>query len=456
MKKMAFAALALTSLLQSCGDKPVNINASTFKNKVILGKFADVVTPSTFDESKLSDLPRSINLKSEMSPVKNQGSRGTCTFFSTAAMLEAIVKKDMKVDVNFSEEYMNYATKSLGYFRDDEGSVVLYNIYGVRNAGLMLENDSSYQPTWFDKGLPCEKFKATDSFAPATCFSHNKPDEESMKKVISADAIEFAGIDKDTNEIIRFLAEEKRPLTMGIVVNFEGWSDNGDVYYDETLRAQCLKDESKCGGHSVLITGYDLDKKVFYFKNSWGKEWGQEGYGTITMNTVDRYAGNDFYSGKLKADLIIPDEKLLTPVVVKSMTSTSKRENDSLSVNVSAEISGAKGNLIYMSSFIVKKNDPNVEISDATAGLVPLNPDEVAASEEQYIRAIHYITDPKSDTLKWTDEAPMTLNFMKGTENSVKKAMDSTEERLLRTTIYIHTDVDSWKVLKREYQPIAK
>jgi C1A family cysteine protease len=35
---------------------------------------------------------------------------------------------------------------------------------------------------------------------------------------------------------------------------------------------QCL------GGHAVLCVGYDLDKEVFIFRNSWGENWGDKGY----------------------------------------------------------------------------------------------------------------------------------------------------------------------------------
>ena len=87
--------------------------------------------------------------------------------------------------------------------------------------------------------------------------------------------------------------------------------------------------------------------------------------------------------------------------------------------------------------------------------MVALDKDEASATNENYIRAIRYITDSTSDILKWTKETPMTLNFMSGTERSIKKALDSSEDKLLRTTIYTHTDIDSWKILKREYHPIA-
>jgi C1A family cysteine protease len=38
------------------------------------------------------------------------------------------------------------------------------------------------------------------------------------------------------------------------------------------------KDEQQLGGHAVMRVGYDLDKKVFIVRNSWGKTWGDHGY----------------------------------------------------------------------------------------------------------------------------------------------------------------------------------
>jgi len=39
--------------------------------------------------------------------------------------------------------------------------------------------------------------------------------------------------------------------------------------------------DSPCGSHAVLLVGYDDNEPGFIFKNSWGNEWGDKGYGFI-------------------------------------------------------------------------------------------------------------------------------------------------------------------------------
>ncbi len=457
MKKLVLATLTFSTILSSCGQK-VNHSTETsgkYENSIVLGKYNDVVTASSFDVDTLSDVPRSVNLIADMTEPKNQSDRGTCTFFSTAALIEATIKKDQKLNVNISEEYMNYITKMTGAYSRQEGSQVYNNVNAVNRRGLLLERDSSYQASWFEKGLPCEKYKSEDSSAPAECFSHKSPDSETLKKVISAKGLEFTGAEKDTNEVIRFLATEKRPLTASIAVNFNGWPQSGDVYHDETLRKQCLNNTATCGGHSILITGYDLDKGVFFFKNSWGADWGNNGYGTMTIATFDRYAGYDLYYAKLTEALEIPENANEDLLNVSDLSFTQEKIGNILAIKVNTKVSEAKGRMIYVSSFLTKKKDAALDISDANNSLMELTSSEQLATQETFIRAVHYSVTPANE-LVWDEANPLTLNFLKGTEVSIKAALNSEAESYLRTSVYVHTDTDSWKVLKRQYLPLAK
>jgi hypothetical protein len=61
-----------------------------------------------------------------------------------------------------------------------------------------------------------------------------------------------------------------------------------------------------CGGHVILLVGYDSGKRTFIFQNSWGTNWGQGGFGTIPEDYIINYFeamevfpyGNDAIAGE--------------------------------------------------------------------------------------------------------------------------------------------------------------
>lgn len=48
-------------------------------------------------------------------------------------------------------------------------------------------------------------------------------------------------------------------------------------------------EERKVGNHAVTIISVDTNKKQFTFVNSWGKEWGDLGFGYLSFDYVDNY-----------------------------------------------------------------------------------------------------------------------------------------------------------------------
>lgn len=466
MNKSILMTLSLAAFLQACSQNHTSAPAAAtaageYRNKIVLGEFVDMVAETSFDENALAGLPKIVDLKEEMTITKNQGDRGTCTFFSTLGLVEGTIKQDMKIDVNLSEQYLNYQTKSFGFFSSVEGSTVNSNFYALNLTGLLLERDSVYEPSWFQKGMKCAAYKSTDHSAPRECFSHTKPDETTLLKVIPADGLKFGNMYKDTTAIIKFLAEQKRPLTMSVTVNFNGWPATGDVFHNDELRDECLAEPTACGGHSVLLTGYDLEKKLFFFKNSWGKDWGRDGYGTISFETVDKYVTGDMTYAWIEKPLDIPADyaEIKEAKLIKFESRPFIGLDKTIKVNVTAELEETSGQVVYLSSFLSKKLKSDAEAaSEHNTTSVMLNAEETKLVGENYSRAVKYVyTDAGADFLEWTEKAPLILQVSPESVKtySVQNVLSSkVYDTYLRTTIYVHNDIDSYKILKRVFQKI--
>lgn len=460
MNKMILASLALTAILTSCSQGKAPATSGDFQNKIILGAYNDMTSYSTLEESELEDLPRQIDLSKDMTSVKNQSDRGTCTFFSTLAMVEGAIKKDLGLDLNLSEEYLNYATKTSGsLYATEEGSIVTDNVRAMWKSGLMLESDWSYQASWFTKGFPCEKYSSTNSSSPAICFSHNKPNQRATERKIEATGIGAYSLQKNTNAIIRFLAEQKRPLVMSVTVNFNGWPSNGETTHNEELRKECNENPSACGGHSILVTGYDMDKGVFTFKNSWGKEWGKNGYGTIPFKVVDRYTNQDLYYAIANEELELP--KGATPEIkLLNFEASSIVNNDkSIDMIMDGNVEETSGKMIYISSYLVKKaqNYSAEAASDGNTELVRIASDDQEVAGNEYVRLNAYNIPQEENVVGFNFNAENKLSFEAKmmTAPSVDEILGSPIfDKFIRSTIYVHTDEDGFKVLKRIYSPL--
>ena len=67
----------------------------------------------------------------------------------------------------------------------------------------------------------------------------------------------------------------KLPVFAAVPVYDASWRSDGKIK---------MPSGKFLGYHAIVITGYDLDKKVFEFKNSWGNDWGDNGYGTLPLS----------------------------------------------------------------------------------------------------------------------------------------------------------------------------
>ncbi len=454
MKNSGLLLITSLALLQGCGDRSSGNGKS--ENKFVLGAFFDTEGEGSFNERGLQNIPRTVNLRPDITPVKNQSDRGTCTFFASIALAEAVFKKSLKRDVNFSEEYLTAITKAEGHFSFQEGSFSSVNIPELVRSGLMLESDWPYRPSTFGKGYLCENFAAAKSQAPQHCFFALPPENHIQARKVDASALETVVLPHNTNEIIKYIARERNPVVVGLPVNFNGWTNSGITRHDPNLHTECLNNPSSCGMHEVLIYGYDLTKKVFFFKNSWGKTWGREGHGEIDINSVDKYAIRDsFISLRAKGALRVPQDLAAQKAVLGTFTPNSQEMSDgSIQVTVNGQVRNTLGYVFYTSSGLAKITRAGAP-QDSNTEMVSLTPAEAEQFGDTYVRAIWSDNiEGTEESISWDNQQVSISSELVASETAQRMLGPERNKLTIRTTLFVHTDTDKFKVLKRVYHPL--
>jgi len=204
-------------------------------------------------ESKLTDLPEEFDWRSKgfVTPVKDQGSCGSCWAFSTTGNVESVLAVQGNPLVSLSEQNLV----------DCDHECVDDVCDGGCNGGLM-ENALKYI---LDNGINAEadyKYEGRD----ATCrFDPTK---------IAAKIDNFTFVPSDPIQMAHYLLDSG-PIAIGADATM--WQ----FYYDGVWYLPC----GTSLNHGVLLVGYGVEisrlgTKVPYWavKNSWGAGWGLDGY----------------------------------------------------------------------------------------------------------------------------------------------------------------------------------
>jgi hypothetical protein len=263
--------------------------------------------------------------------------------------------------------------------------------------------------------------------------------------------------DGTTNDIIIELATTKSPMSIAVPVNFRGWKNNGEVEYTQEMREECIKATQECGSHEVVITGYDLEKKVFFFKNSWGKAWGDDGYGTFPIEMIDRHARHSSTIVELKNDIALPQDHNVSPVELDTfnVTSQTSLSDGSVKITTSGKVKNIGFNTIKIgSTLMMKAKGISDKIADENAEVVTLNLEDYAKFETEAITNGHVFL-PETDVGNFvlTGHSNAVLNMSSGlmSTKSVKDLIDDFRQLYFRTTLYMYSDDGGYKVLKRYY-----
>lgn len=200
-------------------------------------------------------LPKRASLRPRMPPVYDQGSLGSCTANSVAAILEFNELKQDESNAGTPSRLFIYYNERLmeGTVHQDSGAEIRDGIKSVAQLGAPAETLWPYVSSKFASKPPASVYKAA--------LEHR--------------AIRYSRVAQDAIAMQNVLASGY-PISFGFTVydSFESKvGANGIVPMPSP-------EESVIGGHAVVAIGYKSIREQLYFecRNSWGPAWADHGY----------------------------------------------------------------------------------------------------------------------------------------------------------------------------------
>jgi len=221
-------------------------------------------------------LPSKVDLRNQMTPIKDQGPLGTCASFAGAGAKEYYDSKEYNKMMDLSEYYLYYYAKKLDGYPNEEGTTLEAIAYALQLYGICEENYYPYNPNHYPEDPPSDiANKNAKKYIITNFYSLDSVDD--IKKALYQEGAIYIGV---------LVAENFMSPKNGFIP---------------------IPDGNVLGGHALCVAGYDDslispwgNKGAFIVKNSWGTSWGDKGYCYIpydVMNWVDKDGYIPFYWG---------------------------------------------------------------------------------------------------------------------------------------------------------------
>jgi len=218
--------------------------------------------------SRNNDLPDRVDLRASLPVVLDQGTRSTCLAFAVTAAHERVKNIQSDVIADLSEEFLYWGCKQIDGDREPGTSFL------SAAAALM------------DYGQPHEEVWPYDGFRDDADASYNPP-EGALDAIPYYNAL-MMQISLTIEDLQLWLARG-HTVALGIRLS------RGFFEPIQGAIPMPVAEEELMEGHAILVVGYEngvLPGEGFLIlRNSWGLEWGDEGYGYLPYAYIERYGG---------------------------------------------------------------------------------------------------------------------------------------------------------------------
>jgi|SRR6185437_3450450 len=226
----------------------------------------------------LINLPPKVDLTSNCPTVYDQGQLGSCTANAIAGAFQFELMKQNSPLFAPSRLFIYYNERVVeNTVNMDSGAQIRDGMNCISNQGVCPEDMWPYVISEFTQ----------------------KPYAVCYQDALTHTATSFYRIGRDINQMKACLADGY-PFIVGFTVYsaFESM---------QTTQTGILNlpqpGESVVGGHAVVAVGYDDSQNRFIIRNSWGADWGMQGYFTMPYDyLLNENLSDDFWTIRLVAN----------------------------------------------------------------------------------------------------------------------------------------------------------
>jgi C1A family cysteine protease len=235
------------------------------------------------------EMPAVVDLRPWCTPVENQGRLGSCTAHAAAGIIEYYEKRAFGKHTEVSRLFLYKTTRNLMQVTGDAGGWLRCTMGALVLCGVPAEKYWPYKVDTYDLEPGPFVYSVADNYETLKYFCHDPIGAkipfpavlDSVKKYVEAGIPSMFGF-------WGFPSYESSDIPGGIPYPAEG--------------------ESAQWGHAIVAVGYDDNKKItntistkqttgaLLIRNSWGKEWGDKGYGWLPYEYVLNHLALDFWS----------------------------------------------------------------------------------------------------------------------------------------------------------------
>jgi len=230
----------------------------------------------------------SVDLRDWCPPIEDQGQLGSCTANAAVALIEYFERRAIGRHIDASRLFLYKVTRNLLHWTGDTGAFLRTTMGALVLFGVPPEEYWPYTSADFENEPP------------AFCYAFAQ----------NYQAINYYRLDPQGTPREALLARIKANLAAGLPSMF------GFTVYSSIQQAATTGEipfptpgEKILGGHAVAVVGYDNGKKIkntnpkggettgaLLIRNSWGKGWGDGGYGWLPYDYVLKGLAEDWWS----------------------------------------------------------------------------------------------------------------------------------------------------------------